>query len=93
MKTIFDQPELVNGSSYQGQVLATFEQLVETFGKPEIDEEGYKVRVEWMLQFEDGTIATIYDWKEECHYTDVTDWHIGGFNKTAVALVTDKLES
>jgi hypothetical protein len=54
--------------------------------------DGYKTQVEWAIQFEDGTIATIYDWKEgDCyhgegqgtHFSKVTEWHIGGFNDKA----------
>lgn len=93
MRNIIDEPELINGSCYQGIIQADFDTMVEIFGEPSIDEEGYKVRVEWLLQFDDGTVATIYDWKEDCHYTKVTDWHIGGFDKKAVELVTAKLQN
>jgi hypothetical protein len=78
--------EAVNGTSLQGYVPATYEQLVERFGQPEGG--GDKTTVEWMLQFEDGTVATIYDWKEYETPMGMYHWHIGGKNNLAVARVT-----
>jgi hypothetical protein len=36
------------------------------------------------LQFEDGTIASIYDWKERNTPFYRYDWHIGGHNSNAI---------
>ena len=65
---------------------AHYHQLVERFGEPEGG--GDKTTVEWVLQFEDGTVATIYDWKESETPMGMYNWHIGGRNKTAVTRVT-----
>ncbi len=78
--------EVVNGTSLQGYINATYDQLVERFGQPEGG--GDKTTVEWMLQFEDGTVATIYDWKVDETPTYMYNWHIGGKNNTAVTRVT-----
>ena len=78
--------EVVNGTSLQGYINATYDQLVERFGQPEGG--GDKTTVEWMLQFEDGTVATIYDWKVDETPTYMYNWHIGGKNKNAVTRVT-----
>jgi hypothetical protein len=75
-----------NGTSLQGYINATYDQLVARFGQP--DEGGDKTTVEWVLAFADGTIATIYDWKVDETPTDMYNWHIGGKNKTAVTRVT-----
>jgi len=81
-----------NMTSLQGYIDSTYQQLVRLFGEPN-DGDDYKVQKEWVLKFEDGTIATIYDYKmgdcyngsgEGVHYSDVTDWHIGGHNETAL---------
>ena len=72
----------VNGTSLQGYMQAYYHQLVEVFGEPEGG--GDKTTVEWCLSFEDGTVATIYDWKEYETPTGLYHWHIGGKNNLAV---------
>jgi hypothetical protein len=75
-----------NGTSLQGYVEAHYHQLVAVFGEPEGG--GDKTTVEWVLQFADGTVATIYDWKESETPMGLYRWHIGGRNSTAVSRVT-----
>ena len=79
-----------NGTSLQGYIPATYDQLVERFGQPEGG--GDKTTVEWCLKFADGTVATIYDWKVDETPMSMYNWHIGGKNKTAVARVTHALK-
>lgn len=88
------------GSCLQGRIEETYARLVEVFGEPNCDGDEYKVQKEWVIEFDDGTIATIYDYKEGdayngegqgTHYTRVTDWHIGGRNQRAVLLVNEAL--
>jgi hypothetical protein len=74
-----------NMTSLQGYMQAYYHQLVEVFGEPEGG--GDKTTVEWCLSFEDGTVATIYDWKEYDTPTGLYNWHIGGKSKQAVARV------
>jgi hypothetical protein len=74
-----------NGTSLQGYMRAYYHQLGEVFGEPEGG--GDKTTVEWVLKFEDGTVATIYDWKECSTPMYEYGWHIGGKSKRAVALV------
>jgi hypothetical protein len=87
------------GSSLQGYVTTTRSALIETFGMPTFtsDEEYEKVTTEWIIKFQDGTIATIYDWKryEEGApaLNEVYDWHIGGYTKVAVSRVQETLAS
>lgn len=71
------------GTFLQGYLNARYEDLVRAFGEPK-QQDGYKVQVQWVLKFSDGTVATIYDWKEGCPPKYVREWHIGGFNKKAV---------
>jgi hypothetical protein len=75
----------VNMTSLQGYMEAYYHQLVEVFGQP--DGGGDKTTVEWCLAFEDGTVATIYDWKEYETPTGLYRWHIGGRNSRSVNLV------
>jgi hypothetical protein len=84
----------VNGTCLQGYVDVTYAKLKSKFGKP-LDGDGYKVDAEWVVKFKDGTVATIYNYKDGKNYcgksgtpkTQITDWHIGGNSKRAVALV------
>ena len=75
-----------NGTSLQGYVQAYYHQLVAVFGEPEGG--GDKTTVEWVLAFADGTIATIYDWKEYETPMGLYSWHIGGRGQKAVDRVT-----
>ena len=68
----------VNGTSYQGIVTTTYDELVNKFGDPTYtDASPYeKVNAQWSLQFdvptEDGedyelVTATIYNWKDRIY--------------------------
>ena len=50
-----------------------------------------KVTAEWGILFEDGTEATIYDWKRYDEGTpeqdEMYEWHIGGRDSKAVEYV------
>ncbi|MBU3613194.1 hypothetical protein [Polynucleobacter sp. MG-27-Goln-C1] len=98
MKSI--QVQGVGMSWLQDCIETDYESLVQAFGEPESNGDGYKVSCEWSLMFEDGTYATIYDWKCSKAYCgeehgidakDNTDWHIGGTSMRAVDLVTLEL--
>jgi len=80
----------VNGTSLQGYFTTTYEKLVQTFGEPSY-EGGDKTTCEWHLEFEDGTVATIYDWKEYTTPYGEYRWHIGGRDYSAVERVTECL--
>ena len=81
-------------ASLMGRINTTYRKLVATFGKPGRGD-GYKTDAEWTLEFSDGTIATIYNYKDGKNYngpsglpvSKITDWHISGRSKHAVALV------
>ncbi len=90
----------VSGTCLQGRVNITYDKLVEVFGEPTSNGDEYKVQKEWIVEFEDGTVATIYDYKQGdeyngpgqgTHYTKVTDWHVGGHSHVAAQRVADAL--
>lgn len=92
--------DFAGGTCLQGHVTTTYEKLVRCFGEPTGSGDEYKVQAEWYLRFADGTVATIYDWKEGDNYCGkgegkpaekVTDWHIGGHNDKAVKHVREFL--
>lgn len=86
-RTHNDGPVNDSGTSLQGYVQATLLELTRVFGKPQGTSD--HVTTEWLIRFEDGTIATIYDWDraEPPAPTEVIDWHIGGMTRRATILV------
>lgn len=81
-----------NYSSLKGEFPITYAELVEIFGKPKYgpnDSDMDKVTCEWVLTFEDGTIATIYDWKTNRTPMNEYEWHIGGQSAEAYTYVVD----
>ena len=95
------------GTSLRGKITASFTELVEVFGEPNIGASD-KVFNEWGIEFrvpveDDGmgdvddydTIdATIYDWKEPHESASQYGnygWHIGGRDHRSVELVYEAL--
>lgn len=83
----------------QGYIEAPFYVLKDFFGPPHEGDQ-YKVDAEWDIKFQDGTVATIYNWKNGKSYNgptgdaveDMSVWHIGGNSKRAVDLVQEVLK-
>lgn len=90
----FTKDALINGTSLVGYVVTSYSELVEKFGEPDFGPNGSgdKVTCEWALEFEDGTVATIYDWKEYETPMGEHRWHVGGNKRVAVDRVTEVLE-
>lgn len=80
-----------DGTHLMGYIDIEYDKLVSLFGEP-TDSDGYKVDAQWEIEFEDGLVATIYNWKDGKNYngeegldvTEITDWHIGGHEKDVV---------
>ena len=86
-KTTFSTRNVdVNGTSLQGFITCSYNTLCEVFGDP-TGGDGYKTRAEWEGKTSDGTVFTIYDWKESQPIDDVTQWHIGGRDDNAFRVV------
>lgn len=81
----------VGGTGLQGHLTLKFSDIKKAFGKPH-GSDGYKSDAEWEIEFEDGVVATIYNYKDGKNYngssgtpkTKITDWHIGGHDRRAV---------
>ena len=71
------------GTSLQGEYLTTYDDIVNTFGEPTQKGDGEKTTVEWVIKFNDGTVATIYDWKYGYTPKDFTEWNVGGKSQKA----------
>ena len=90
----------INGTHLQGCIDTTYENIVSVLGKEHHKGDEYKTEAEWCIKFEDGTVATLYNWKngkiycgeeEGLDVQDITEWNIGGHNPRAVALLIDLL--
>ena len=79
-------------SGYKGEFFASYNSLIEALGESTGPSSDGKCQAEWSIEFEDGTLASIYDWKENKPVEEVTEWHIGGFSKRAVELVVKQFK-
>ena len=101
--TKFTKTSNISGTHLQGNVGATYQELVEIFGEPTrfewSNESDNKVDAQWAIKFEDGTIATIYNYKNGLNYlgaegkrvSEISMWNVGGHNERAVTLVNDEV--
>ena len=101
----FTKTNDINGTHLQGNVGATYQELIQVFGEPKrYESDGTtnldnKVDVEWSIKFEDGTVATIYNYKNGINYmgakglrvTEMELFNIGGYDERAVILVNDEV--
>ena len=93
--------KLVSGTHLQGYIECDYKTLIEVFGNPDTECDGYKVDREWILKFGDGTVATIYNYKDGKNYCgpdglapeDIKKWHVGGKSKMAVTLVEMSIDA
>jgi len=78
-------------SSRMGELEGLYREDIEkVFGPPVWDEPSAdnKVQMEWVVKFPDGTIATIYDYKQyDVATEDIDYWSIGGHNPIAAYYV------
>lgn len=85
------------GTWLQGHIVTRRANLEAVFGEPTFYEGGGKVTVEWGLKFEDGTLATIYDWKRYEKGKPALDeemtYNVGGLVPEALAKVQEALEA
>ena len=101
--TKFTKTSNISGTHLQGNVGATYQELVEIFGEPTrfewSNESDNKVDAQWAIKFEDGTIATIYNYKNGLNYlgaegkrvSEISMWNVGGYDERAVTLVNDEV--
>ena len=85
----------MDGTSFHGATFsATLADLQIILGAPNHTSDPHdKVQNEWELELEDGTIFTVYDWKEYRRYTDkeTIEWHVGGRSQKDTFVAQDAL--
>ena len=77
----------VSFTANKGYIECDYYHLKDLFGLPNrIEDSGSKTDAEWTLEFTDGSVATIYNWKDGKNYCgesgldicDIKEWNIGG---------------
>lgn len=81
-KTNNDKQINVVGTSLKGYIDISYDHLKEVFGEPCSPCD--KIEAEWDIEFEDGSVATIYSYKETNVEDKTTHWHIGGNSSSVV---------
>lgn len=92
----------IAGLSMQGCAPFSYDRIVEVFGEPDPGSGDDKAAFIWVITFEDGTVASIYDYKASSLYDErlpspeqmkeaFQGWHIGGKGWPAVHLVVRAL--
>jgi len=87
-------------TSLKGSINTTYAKLVKRYGEP-CESDGYKSDAEWIIEWEDGVIGTIYNWKNGKNYLgdygdeveDITEWNIGGHKPIVVKRILDDLKN
>ena len=77
----YDEFEFIGGHRVGSLWDTTYDEIVSKFGPPTsaIPSGDNKVQAEWDIQFENGSRASIYDYKQyDIPYEEVTDWSVGG---------------
>ena len=92
MKRIHNTNEII-GTSKKGSIEIEFDELIKTFGEPDIPEySDGKVQVKWIFKI-GGAVITIYDYKSSVSPEQNTVWSIGGNNHYCPRYVKEALDS
>ena len=73
------------GTGFAGYVDITYDELVRGLGRPLRGAFSDDVQAEWIIKFDDGCVATIYDHKDGTPPEYLTRWHVGGNARDAAA--------
>lgn len=76
-----------NGTSLKGYIVTTYDKLVKFFGQPKDGSADGKTTCEWVIEFEDGTVATVHDWKLKSTPKEVYKWSVGGHSHRVIELL------
>ena len=95
--------DLINadGTCLQGIIKVEYSTLVDMFGEPQEMSGPCKTDWEWTVEFDDGSVATIYNWKNGPNYCGdaglyrheviAHGWHIGARDKNTVRLLEEAI--
>jgi hypothetical protein len=86
----------INMTGLKGEFPITFAELCEIFGRPDVgpnDRDMDKVTCEWKLKFDDGTVASIYDYRVGYTPMGEYEWHIGGHDNIVVHRIVEMIHA
>jgi hypothetical protein len=71
-----------------GVITSDYSRLVAKLGPPKDAFGEHKTDAEWIIRFEEGSVATIYNWKDGKNYlgddglevSEITEWRVGGWH-------------
>lgn len=87
--TLTDDTSLLNNTWLQGHLIRTsYDRLVSILGEPNGPTDD-RTRACWLLVFDDGTFASIYDYRDGGPLAEVDWWSVGGRTKLALDHVQD----
>ena len=76
-----------NGTSFHDTTFrASVAAVRQILGQPQCEQNDGrdKVNFDWTMETDDGTIFTVYDWKEyrALQEGEIIEWHVGGKSRT-----------
>lgn len=80
---------------HKGEIPITYPELVEIFGEPYRKEwaEGFdRITTEWIIEFDDMTQATIFDFKNKQRPEGMYMWKVGGITGEAFGRIRRIIE-
>lgn len=86
------------GTYLIGRTIATYQELVDLFGEPTRGDPT-KTDAEWHIRFADGTVTTIYNWKNGRAYMGpaglpkelIGVWNVGGETDRSYELLSQAI--
>ena len=96
----YKKTDNVGGTFLQGYITIPYNSICNKLGEPSKADE-YKSDCEWAVEFDNGTVATLYNWKNGINYLgreygipkeEITNWNIGGNTKDAVTQLENILK-
>ena len=86
-----------NGTSFHDTTFtATVADLRKILGEPQCEQNdgSDKCNFDWTMETEDGTIFTVYDWKEyrPLEENEMIEWHVGGHSGLDTMKALEEIE-
>ncbi len=79
-----------DGTYRVGRLRCGFLELIECFGEPLLSQDYGKVDFEWVIEFTNGVVLTVYNWKNGPSagvQGPITQWNIGGSSVNAFPML------
>ena len=98
-----DEASIANGTSRQGQITASFDDLESILGKPVFEGKGDKITTEFVVKWQDhdldqSGLFTLYDWGFSrnfgCPFEQI-QWNVGGrsfYDSIAADALLEKID-